>query len=71
VLEHLRSGEAVRAFVRSVAGGPPEDALVWCARTAEAAAVVTHDPTLLHLGQIGDVQMVTPGAFVHRFLKVQ
>lgn len=68
VLENLRNGEAVRAFVRADRGGPPEDALVWCARTAEAAAVVTHDQTLLHLAEVGGVAMLTPGAFVHRFL---
>lgn len=72
VLAHLRSGEGVRAFTpapgTAAGGGPPEDLLVWCARQAEAEAVVTHDAALLDLGQVGGVAMLTPGAFVHRFL---
>ena len=72
VLEHLRSGESVRAFVvgRRQLGleGLPEDELVTCARQADAAAVVTHDPVLLDLGQIGSIGMMTPGAFVRKFL---
>ena len=72
VLRNLRSGERVRAFMRAPgaepAGGPPEDALVWCARQADAEAVVTHDRSLLDLGQVGRVAMLTPGAFVHRYL---
>jgi predicted nucleic acid-binding protein len=72
VLAHLRSGEGVRAFLpapgSAPAYGPPEDALVWCARQAEAEAVVTHDTALLDLGQVGGTAMLTPGAFVRRFL---
>lgn len=72
VLEHLRSGESVRSFVvgRRQYGleGLPEDELVTCARQADAVAVVTHDPVLLDLGQIGTIGMMTPGACVAKFL---
>lgn len=70
VLDHLRSGESVRAFRPGPEfAGPPEDRLVACARVAEAQAVVTHDPELLHLGQVGGVEMLTPGAFFQRHLR--
>lgn len=70
VLDHLRSGESVRAFRPGAEfAGPPEDRLVACARVAEAQAVVTHDPELLHLGPVGGIEMLTPGAFLQKYLQ--
>lgn len=70
VLDHLRSGESVRAFRPGAEyAGPPEDRLVACARVAEAQAVITHDPALLHLGQVGGIAMLTPGAFLQKHLQ--
>lgn len=68
VLDRLRSGLSVRAFIVRVGGGPPEDNLIACAQAAGAAALVTHDEALLDLGQVGEVAIVSPGEFARRFL---
>lgn len=68
VLTHLRNGDSVRAFVAQSAGLPPEDHMLACARLAEAAAIVTHERALLDLVQVGSVALLSPGAFVRRFL---
>jgi predicted nucleic acid-binding protein len=68
VLDRLRSGEAVRAFIVRAGGGPPEDHLIACAQAAGAVALVTHDEALLDLVQVGGVAIVSPGEFARRFL---
>ncbi len=68
VADHLRTGESVRAFIVPRASGVPEDRLIACAQAATAESVVTHDETLLDLGQVGSVRMETPGEFVRRHL---
>ena len=67
VLDRLRSGEAVRAFVMVPGEAnpvPPEDLWIRCARQADAGALVTHDRSLIDLGPIGGVSILTPGAFL-------
>ena len=68
VLQRLREGRGVRAFMVQAEGGPPEDELFRCAQLSDSVAVVTHDANLLDLVQLGGIAMVSPGAFVYRLL---
>ena len=69
VLQQLREGRGVRAFMVQTAGSPPEDELLRCAQVSESAAVITHDVNLLDLVQVGGVAILGPGAFVRKFLE--
>jgi uncharacterized protein len=69
VIQRLRSGEAVRAYIVGTAHEVcPEDRWITCAQQAGAVAVVTHDEALLDLVKVGGVHMDTPGGFARRCL---
>lgn len=46
---------------------PDDDKFLHCALSADARAVVTGDKDLLSMGRVGDVELLTPAAFLRYY----
>lgn len=50
---------------------PDDDKFLHCALSAGARIVVTGDKDLLSMGQVADVELLSPTAFLHRYTHVR